>query len=241
VAHRINGNPRLHELVIESGLSVSPYVWRIRYALAHKGITFDSLPVSFTGIARLHGGTYKTVPILEYGDTILADSWQIAEHLDAAFPASPALFSSHAELATVRLTDAWFLTTIQRKLFDIYVLDIHNAVRPEDRAYFRQSREQRLNGVTLETHTAARHTQLPALRAALLPLRTQLSRFPYLGGSAPNFADYIALGAFHWIANVATLPLLSRDDTLRTWLERGFDLYDGIGRQSRLQSLFETG
>jgi glutathione S-transferase len=62
-------------------------------------------------------------------------------------------------------------------------------------------------------------------RNCRLPLRSQLSRYPFLGGNTPNYADYIALGAFHWVASISTLPLLARsDDTLRRWLDKGFDL-----------------
>jgi glutathione S-transferase len=140
----------------------------------------------------------------------------------------------------VRLMDAWFSSEVLRKMFGVYVLDIYHAARPADRPYFRQSREVHLKGATLEAFAAERESRLPALRDALAPLRTQLSRVPFLGGSAPNFADYIALGAFHWIAGVSTLPLLARnDDTLHAWLDRGFDLYGGLGRDSRMMPLFE--
>jgi hypothetical protein len=43
---------RLYELVLENGCSASPYVWRIRYALAHKGLSFESIPIGFTEIPR---------------------------------------------------------------------------------------------------------------------------------------------------------------------------------------------
>ena len=33
---------RLYELVLENGRSASPYVWRIRYALAHKGLPCET-------------------------------------------------------------------------------------------------------------------------------------------------------------------------------------------------------
>jgi glutathione S-transferase len=230
---------RLYELVIANGRSSSPYVWRIRYALAHKGLAFESVPVGFTEIPTVLGGRSKTVPVIEHGSTMVADSWDIAEYLDRAFPDRPALFSGPAENAMVRLMDAWQAHEIMRKMFRIYVLDIHNAARPEDRAYFRQSREARLKGEKLEAVTANRESGLPALREALAPLRAQLARFPYLGGSTPNYADYIALGAFHWAASVATLPPLAADDSLRAWLERGFDLYGGLGRDPRMKPLFE--
>jgi glutathione S-transferase len=140
----------------------------------------------------------------------------------------------------VRLNEAWFAAEILRSMFRIYILDVHNAARPEDRAYFRQSREKMLRGTTLEAYTADRASRLPVLREALRPLRSHLSRSPFMGGDTPNYADYIALGAFHWVASVSTLPLLAaNDDAIRAWLDRGFDLYDGLGRDPRMKSLFE--
>jgi glutathione S-transferase len=138
----------------------------------------------------------------------------------------------------VRLNDEWFTAVIMRKLSKIYTLDIYDSVRAADRAYYRQSREARF-GATLEEFTAGREALLPVVREALAPLRAQLSRSPFLGGDAPTYADYVALGAFQWVASVSTLPLLAHDDTLRAWLDRGFDLYGGIGRDPRMKPLFE--
>jgi glutathione S-transferase len=230
---------RLYELVVENGRSSSPFVWRIRYALAHKGLAFEPVPLGFTDIPKVLDGRFKTVPILGHGAHHVEDSWEIAAYLDRTFPERP-LFSSAAEHATVRLCDEWQSAVIMRKLFAMYVLDIYNAVRPADRAYFRASREKRLKGVTLEEYSADRLAQREAVREAMGPWRAQLTRHPFLGGSAPTYADYIALGAFHWVASVSTLPLLAaNDETLRAWLERGLDLYGGIGRDPRMKPLFE--
>ena len=116
--------------MIDNGLSISPYVWRIRYALAHKGLLCETVSLGFTEIAATFDGRFKTVPVIEHGDAMLAESWDIAEHLDRAFPGHPSLFAGPAEHAMVRLTDAWFSAEIMRKMFCIYVLDIHNAIRP---------------------------------------------------------------------------------------------------------------
>ena len=232
--------PRLYELVMHNGRASSPYAWRIRYALAHKGVPVDLVQIGFIDIPTVFGGRFKTVPILEHGETALADSWAIAEYLEHAFPQAPALFSGPSEIAMVRLYDAWFSSAILRSLFRIYILDVYTAARPEDRPYFRQSREQMLRGKTLEAYSADRVSLLPALRDALRPIRTHLALFPFLGGAAPNYADYIALGAFHWVASISTLPLLAADDAvMRAWLERGFDLYGGLGRDPRMKPLFE--
>src|SRR5579864_6278963 len=71
---------RLYELVLENGRSASPFVWRIRYALAHKGLSFESMPIGFTDIPNVFGGRFKTVPVICHGDTMLAESWDIAEY-----------------------------------------------------------------------------------------------------------------------------------------------------------------
>jgi glutathione S-transferase len=230
---------RLYELVLEDGLSASPFVWRIRYALAHKGLGYETVPLGFTEIPKVFGGRFKTVPVLEHGAAQLPESWDIAAYLDRAFPDQPCLFSNPAELAMARLMDAWFSFAVLRKMFKVYIKDVHDAARPQDRPYFRDSREKNMIGTTLESFTADRAAHLPAIRTALTPLRLQLANFPFLGGSAPGYADYIALGGFYWVASVSTLPLLAADDALRGWLDRGFDLYGGIGRDPRLHPLFE--
>ena len=227
----------LYELVLDNGRSVSPFVWRIRYALKHKGLQFESIPVGFTEIPAVFNGRFKTVPVLRHGDIMLNESWDIAQYLDRAFPALPAIFSSPAEYAAARLNDEWFAAVVMRKLAKIYTLDIYNSARAADRAYYRQSRETRF-GTTLEELTAERAAQVPVVREVLAPLRAQLSRSPFLGGSEPTYIDYIALGAFHWVASVSTLPLLAHDDTLCAWLDRGLELY-GLGRDPRMKPLFE--
>jgi len=54
---------RLYELVLEDGRSASPFVRRIRYALAHKGIAHESVRLGFTEIPKVFGGRFKTLPV----------------------------------------------------------------------------------------------------------------------------------------------------------------------------------
>ena len=232
---------RLYELVLANGRSGSPFVWRIRYALAHKGIPYESVPVGFLEIPQVGGGRFKTVPIIEHGTTMMAESWDIATYLEKAFPDRPRLFSGPAEETMVRLFDTWFLSAVVRPfVLPLYVLDIHDAAREEDRPYFRASRETRFNK-SLEAVAADRTARLPAAREALTPLRLHLANRAFLGGDAPSYADYIALGIFQWAVTSATLPLLAADDrVLRSWIERGFALYPGFGDDPRARPLFET-
>ncbi len=43
---------------------------------------------------------------------------------------------------------------------------------------------------------------------------------------------------FLWTASVARTPPLVENDPLRDWLDRGFDLFDGLGRHPGMHSLF---
>ncbi|HUD52150.1 glutathione S-transferase family protein [Parvibaculum sp.] len=219
---------RLHELVTGDNRALSPYVWRIKYALSHKGLAYETAPAGFTEIPKLCGGKFRTVPIIEDGDTTVCDSWVIADYLDKTYPARP-VFSSPQERAMVKFFDAWFGLEVVNRMFAICVLDIHNHARPEDRAYFRESREKRIGGKTLEQFVDGREQRLPELRHALRPMRAALAQTPFIGGETPNYADYIALGGFLWAGAVCTLPLLAKDDPINDWLQRGFDLYGGLG------------
>jgi glutathione S-transferase len=229
----------LYELALQDGRSASPFVWRIRFALAHKGIPYETVYVGFTEIPKIFGGKFKTVPILEHGNTVLNESWDIVEYLDKTFPDKPLLFNTPEEHSLVKFTEAWFVGEVLRKMFRVYVKDVHDAARPQDRPYFRESREKNMKGQTLESFTADRAAHLPAIRVALAPLRQHLQKSAFLGGAKPNYADYIALSGFYWAASAGTIPLLERDDSLRDYLSRGFDLYGGIAREPGIKPLFE--
>lgn len=234
-----DGGVRLYELAFGDGMLGSPFAWRVRLALAHKGIPFESVALGFTEIATVLGPQLKTVPVLEDRRGRRAESWDIVEHLEREHPHSRPLFADPAAHALTRFFDTWFWTEIMRRMFGLYALDICHAARPEDRAYFRASREALL-GQTLEAYTAGREERLYALREALNPMRRHLKRMPFLGGESPGFADYIALGAFIWVASVSTLPMLAQGDSLGAWLDRSQDLYGGMGRDARLKPLFEA-
>lgn len=219
---------RLYELVTDDGSPISPYAWRTRYVLAYKGLPFDPCGVGFTEIANIGPGSFRTVPVLEDRGRWVEDSWSIASYLDEHYPAAPPVFSSPSEYATLRFVEKWLFSEVVTRLFRICVLDIHDRLRPGDRAYFRQTREQRLGG-SLEAAHEQRGAQLPLLRTAVQPIRLALREQPFLGGEAANYADFMAMGAFIWAGTVATLPLLEEDDPILSWINRSLRLYGGIG------------
>ena len=205
----------------------SPFCWRSRMALAHKGLDAEVIPWRFTENARLaaHGG--KTVPILLDGAAILTDSWDIALHLDRTYPDAPPLFQGPPE--TYRFIAAWTDTVLSAGVARLIVSDIAPLLGEAEAAYFIESRGKRF-GMPLAQVTADREARLPEFRASLGPLRRALSMQPFLGGAAPDYADYIVFGSFMWARVVSPLRLLAEDDVVLAWRERLLDLHGGLAR-----------
>ena len=222
----------LYALCGQDDRRFSPFCWRTKYALAHKGLAFETVPVSFSAIKTIGDGSFKTVPVIEDNGTWVGDSWEIAKYLAKAYPDAPALFPSPEVEALCHFVETWQFSNVLRQAFPAYVHDIYLHVKEEDRTYFKESREKQLGGTKLESLVETREEKLPGLRSALFPLRMTLGNQRWLSGDTPGYADYLILSTFLWLGSVATLPVLEKDDPLLVWLEKGRDLYDGLGRTS---------
>lgn len=207
----------------------SPFCWRSRMALAHKGLDFDSVPWRFTEGARLAFAGHDKVPVLVDNERVVVDSFDIAKHLDAAYPEAPSLMRGNPE--PYAFIGAWTDTVLHAGIAGLIVSDIPSLLGEADRAYFVQSREARYSKPLAEV-TAGREDRLPAFRATLLPLRQALRGRDFLGGAAPDYADYTVFGGFMWARSVSPLPLLEPSDAVHAWRERMLDLHGGMARRA---------
>lgn len=207
----------------------SPHCWKTAFALAHKGIDFDSIPTPFTAVPTVEGGVCKTVPVIRDGDRVVGDSFDIALYLDRTYPDRPSLFGGEGGVAMARFIERWSQLTLHSWLGAAALMDIHDRLGTEDQAYFRRSREQRF-GRTLE-EVVAGAAEVEAFRARLEPLRSMLTYQPFIGGPAPLFPDYIVAGAFQWVRVISTIEPLAADDPVAHWFERVLELHDGLGRK----------
>ncbi len=228
----------LYDLQLASGCTISPFVWSTKYALKHKGFEIEIIPGGFTGILERTGGRSERVPVIVDDGHWVLDSWTIAEYLDAKYPERPMLFEGESMKVLTRLTEYWLWQTAIRPWFSCYIQDYRDLSLPRDHAYVTRTREAILGGRKLEDVQAGREERLPQVPPTLEPLRQMLKESKWLGGSMPNYADYRALAVFLWTASVATTPPLTEDDPLRDWLDRGFDLYGGLGRHPGMHTLF---
>jgi glutathione S-transferase len=215
----------------DPALRFSPYCWRAKLALAHKGLEVETRPWRFTDRDVIAFSGQGRVPVLVDGGRTVSDSWAIALHLEEAYPDRPSLFGGPAAIAVTRFLNNWADTTLHGGMIRLIVSDIAAIVHEKDRAYFHESRERRF-GKPLEEVTAGREERVKAFRDTLLPLRHTLSGQPYLAGEQPAYADYIVFGSFQWARCVSAFELLAGDDAVAAWRERMLDRFDGLARRA---------
>jgi len=207
----------------------SPFCWRARMALAHKGLAVETVPWGFIEKDRLPQPNAGRVPVIVDGGTVIHDSTAIADYLEEHYADRASLFGGETGRALARFVQNWTETVLQPGIIPFVVLDIHRHSRPQDQDYFRRSREERF-GKTLEEVVRGREARLPAFRTSLDPLRRTVKRQDFISGKAPAYPDYIAFGAFQWARAISDFELLAADDPVRAWRGRMLDLYSGLAR-----------
>ena len=215
----------------EADRRFSPFCWRARMALAHKGLAVETVPWRFTEKDKLPAPNAGRVPVIVDGDRVVHDSTAIADYLDERYPDRPSLFGGAAGRALTRFIQNWTETVLQPGLIRLVLLDIYRHIGPADQAYFRADREKRF-GTTLETVVKDREANLPAFRAGLDPLRRTVERQNFVAGDAPAYADYVVFGAFQWARAISEFELLAADDPVRAWRGRMLDLHGGLARRA---------
>jgi len=223
---------QLYELVgLDAERPFSPFCWRTRMAVAHKGLDCGSIPWRFTEKSTIAPYGSNKVPVLLHGERAVADSWTIANYLEDTFPDHPSLFGGADGRSAGRLINSWGDIAVIGGLFSLIVADIPAHLGPVDAEYFRKSREARL-GKTLEETMSTRDKSVIAFRRSLEPLRLTLKSQPYLGGTTRNYADYIVFGGFQWARVVSPFRVLEESDPIYAWRERLLDAFDGLARKS---------
>jgi glutathione S-transferase len=216
----------------EADRRFSPYCWRIKMALAHKGLAVETIPWRFTEKDAISFSGQGLVPVLIDGEREVHDSWAIAEYLEAQYPDRPSIFGGDAGKALSLFHASWANGFLQPAMMKFVVLDIWKHAAEKDKPYFRESREKRL-GKTLEAAVANRDSEVAGFRESLLPLRLVLRAQPFLGGDKPLYADYAIFGSFQWCRCISDFKLLAADDPIYAWRGRMLALYGGMGAAAK--------
>jgi glutathione S-transferase len=216
----------------EADRRFSPYCWRVKMALAHKGLAVETIPWRFTEKDVIAFSGQGLVPVLLDGEREIHDSWTIAEYLEEQYPDRPSLFGGPSGKALSLFHASWANGFLQPAMMKFVVLDIWKHADAKDKPYFRESREKRL-GKTLEAAVANRDSEIAGFRESLMPLRLALRAQPFLGGAQPLYADYAIFGSFQWCRCISDFPLLAPDDPVYAWRRRILALYGGLAGKAK--------
>ena len=219
------------ELVGENDRRYSNFSWRTRMALRHKQLEVQYRPVLLTDKASIGFSAGKTVPVIRDGDTVVRDSWAIAEYLEARYPDRPSLFGGDTGQALARFANHWVDRTLLAIAFPLLAGDALEIQCEEDRPYF-GALVERLTGLAPAALKGHQGRHSAHLAKAVDPARATLKRQPFLSGAQPAYADYAVFSIYQWARIVSPLELLADDQPMRDWCERMLDLNGGFARDT---------
>jgi glutathione S-transferase len=227
----------MYERIGSDGRRPSPFSWRIRYALAHKGAPVEFRPVRFADVEIVRGlSGQDKVPVIIDEDQVAYDSWNIAVHLEERFLDPPSLFGGAAGRAHARFINHWSDNVLGPALRRLTSADFILCLAPEDRDYFRRSREA-VFGCTLEEYSADRPRWLGEFATVIAPLEHTLREQSYIGGAAATYADYIVFSALRQARLGCPADFVEPGTAVRNWRDGLAAAFDGLGNLYPLHPL----
>ena len=225
---------KLYDLALaDIDVRPSPFCWLAKFALLHKGIEFETVPVRFADKSQYADPEHGRVPILVTDDETICDSARIVAWLEKNAP-GPAFVETSAERAAADFYQAWLGAHVFPALAPMMMIRVWAKTQDDDKDYFRKTREERF-GKTLE-ELAATPGGKEKMEAALQTLAAPLARHNFLGGEQPNIADYIVMSPFMWQRITTSETLYEAPQAVDAWRERMLDLFDGYGRKAKTAS-----
>ena len=106
----------------DPALRFSPYCWRTKMALAHKGLAVETVPWRFTEKDKLPKPNDGRVPVIIDDGQVVHDSSSIAEYLEKRYPDRPLLFGRDTGQALTRFVQNWTETVLHPGLIGFVVL-----------------------------------------------------------------------------------------------------------------------
>src|SRR5438132_13815277 len=92
----------------------SPFCWRTKMALAHKGLDVATVPWRFTEKDKLPQPNAGRVPVIVDGGEVVHDSPPIADYLETGYSDRPPLFGGEPGRALTRSVQNWTETVLKR-------------------------------------------------------------------------------------------------------------------------------
>jgi glutathione S-transferase len=226
----------LYELGGLADRRYSLFSWRAKLALAHKGVEAELVPVRVSDKRAIAFSGQDKVPILRDGETVIVDSWRIAEYLEARFPERQSLFGGAHGMALTRFVASFVDRQLLPRLAPMLAVDVIGIVDAEDGAHLRRGFEGAFKR-PLEELAASRDKEILSFRRLLDPARATLSGGGFIAGPSPGYADHVLFSLFQWARIVSSFELLEDKDPLFAWRHRMLDLHGGLARVAPARAL----
>ncbi|MBO6918590.1 MAG: glutathione S-transferase family protein [Rhizobiaceae bacterium] len=221
---------QLYDLVgSDTSRPFSPHCWKVKMALAHKGLAFETIPQGFLDVPKIENELGKIIPVLRDGDNVINDSFRIALYLEENYPDKPSLFGGPGGIAHAKFIESWSQMTLHPKFAVLAVEEISEMLEGADKDYFIASREKMFKK-SLAQVSEGKDNVVEGFPELVKPLRHMLKSQPFIGGESPLFADYIVFGAMQWSRICSATTFLPEDDEVMVWFNKILDLHDGLGR-----------
>ncbi len=210
----------------DANMPFSPFCWRIRMSLLHKGLTFTAVPWRFSDKSATAASGHSRVPVIKDGDQWVGDSWEIAKYLDAQYPDRPTLINGVEGQAYAQLVQALCQSLVFPAALPVALYQVYGILDEASQDYFRKSREAWL-GKKLEDINAEPETGKANLAQALVPFNTMLDAHDFMGGDQPTYADYALFGVLKWGDVVSPYRPIDDASAVGQWFVRLENLYGG--------------
>jgi glutathione S-transferase len=223
--------PILYELSGRDDRRFSPFCWKSRMALAHKGFFPPGIPVAFTDKDSIAFSGQERVPILVDNGIVITDSWMIACHLEDFYSDRPTLFGGAMGRSLAGFIDTWATRSVFPVLVRLVLCDVIDHLDKADAEYVQASRERQMS-TTFVAMRQERDQWLHPFRDSLAPARSHLKRQSFLSGNTPGYADYCLFGFFQWARMVSPYPIIEDADPVNFWRSRMLELFDGFAAKA---------
>ena len=220
---------QLWELKGKDARRYSLFSWRTKLALKHKRLEWESHAVLMSDKAAIAFSGGKTVPVIKDGESVIRDSWKIAEYLEEKYADQASLFGGPIGRGVTQALNTWTDRALVPAMMPVIVADIYERIDAADQPFFRQMFEGFLKS-TLEEARGRRQEFARRLERVIEPWQAALKRQPFVCGSAPAYGDYILFSVFQWARITSPQDIFDNSDPLYVWRERMLDLYDGFAR-----------
>ena len=206
---------KLFDLSGKNDLRFSPPCWNVKLCLILNNIEFLTIPVRFTDKDKIAFSKQKLVPILDYKEGFVSDSWNIINWLNKNYPEKKIFINNSSKNFSYFLY-LWTSRQILPILFKIIAHEIPNVLEGDDIDYYIKTREERING-PITKFVPIVSSSIEEFRKLIDPIRKIIIDNNYISGNNPGIEDCIFFGNLKWVDVCSPCNLLDNEDPVYQW------------------------